>query len=226
MEIVNDELEPLMTELLNADSDGKRMTEKQARIVRAAIEMFAEKGYAASSTSEIAQRAGVAEGTIFRHYKTKKDLLLAIATPALGRLIAPFVIREFRDVLKNQYESYDQFLRALIDNRIAFLRQYRNLIKIVVQELPFHPDLQTMIRSAVLPQVIARMEPILNKFKAEGKLLDLPNFTILRLTVSALGGYVVGYLLNESGQASAWDDPAEREATIAFLMRGLTPQPN
>lgn len=220
---MSEELEPLLAELLAAGPDGKKMTEKQSRIVRAAIEMFAEKGYAASSTSEIAQRAGVAEGTIFRHYKTKKDLLLAIATPALGRLIAPFVIREFRDVLKNQYESYDQFLRALIENRIAFVRQYRSLIKIIIQELPFHPDLQAMFRTAVLPQVVARVEPILNKFKAEGKLLDLPNLTILRLTVSALGGYVVGHLLGESGQSDRWDDEAEREATIAFLMRGLTP---
>ncbi|CAM3920329.1 TetR/AcrR family transcriptional regulator [Cohnella lubricantis] len=219
---MNEQLEPLLEELLKASSDGKRMTEKQARIIRAAIEMFAEKGYAASSTSEIAQRAGVAEGTIFRHYKTKKDLLLAIATPALGRLIAPFVIREFRGVLNTQYESYDQFLRALIENRISFVQQYWNLIRIIIQELPFHPDLQTMISSAVLPQVLVRIEPILNKFKSEGKLLDLPNFTIVRLTISSLGGYIVGHLLAESGRAESWDDVQEREATIAFLMRGLT----
>lgn len=48
------------------------LTPKQAKILQAAVEIFAEKGYAATSTSEIAKRAGVAEGTIFRHYKTKK----------------------------------------------------------------------------------------------------------------------------------------------------------
>lgn len=216
-------MEPWLQELLEAGSDGKKITEKQSRIMRAAIEMFADKGYAASSTSEIAQRAGVAEGTIFRHYKTKKDLLLAIATPALGRLIAPFVIREFRDVLTTKHESYDRFLRALIDNRIAFMRQNKRLLKILLQELPFHPDLQAMFRGTVLPQVLARVEPILDRFKAEGKLLDLPNSTIIRLTVSALAGYVLGHLLAEAGQAGSWNDESEREATIAMLMRGLTP---
>ena len=37
-----------------------------------AVDMFGEKGYASTSTSEIAKRAGVAEGTIFRYYKTKR----------------------------------------------------------------------------------------------------------------------------------------------------------
>lgn len=42
--------------------DEEKMTEKQKKIVQASIEVFAEKGYAGSSTSEIAKKAGVAEG--------------------------------------------------------------------------------------------------------------------------------------------------------------------
>ena len=44
----------------------KKMTEKQQKILENAIKMFAEKGYEATSTSEIAKASGVAEGTIFR----------------------------------------------------------------------------------------------------------------------------------------------------------------
>lgn len=55
----------------NVQSKGD-LTERQKKIVAAAIESFAEKGYSATSTKEIAQKAGVAEGTIFRHYKTKR----------------------------------------------------------------------------------------------------------------------------------------------------------
>lgn len=80
-------MEQWIHELNNID-DGK-MTQKQFKIIEAAIEVFAEKGYAGSSTSEIAQKAGVAEGTIFRHYKTKKDLLLSIVSPMMSKLIAP-----------------------------------------------------------------------------------------------------------------------------------------
>lgn len=51
------------------------------KILLKAVELFAQKGYMNTLTSEIVQRARVAEGTIFRHYKTKEKLLLVILVP-------------------------------------------------------------------------------------------------------------------------------------------------
>ncbi|WP_018757360.1 TetR/AcrR family transcriptional regulator [Paenibacillus terrigena] len=215
-------LEPWMEELLQGDPTAPR-TAKQARIFEAAIEIFAEKGYAASSTSEIAQRAGVAEGTIFRHFKTKKDLLLSIVTPAMVKLLAPFLLREFKDVLSRDYDSFDQLLRALIDNRITFLQQNRRLFKIVVQELPFHPDLQKQLQQLVFNEMKGRFERIIHKLQGEGKLIDLPSFTIMRLSAFSILGYVLFRSILEPQAGSDWDDALEREATIQFIMKGLAP---
>lgn len=57
----------------------------RARILAVAEEVFAEKGPSAS-TEEVAARAGVAIGTIFRHFPTKQDLLAAIMKDLLLRL--------------------------------------------------------------------------------------------------------------------------------------------
>lgn len=54
------------------------MTEKQEKILEAALQLFAEQGYAATSTSKVAKEAGVSEGLIFRHFKNKEGLLEAI----------------------------------------------------------------------------------------------------------------------------------------------------
>lgn len=51
------------------------MTDKQEKILNAALELFAIQGYAATSTSKIAKKAGVSEGLIFKHYGNKKNLL-------------------------------------------------------------------------------------------------------------------------------------------------------
>lgn len=48
------------------------------RILDAATELFAERGYAASTTREIAQRAGVNEVTVFRHFENKVGILKAM----------------------------------------------------------------------------------------------------------------------------------------------------
>lgn len=49
------------------------MTKRDA-ICDAALELFAEKGIEATTTREIAQRAGAAEGTLYRHFRGKDDL--------------------------------------------------------------------------------------------------------------------------------------------------------
>ncbi len=54
------------------------MTEKQQKIVQAALKLFAMEGYASTSTSKVAKTAGVSEGLIFRHFGNKEGLLKAI----------------------------------------------------------------------------------------------------------------------------------------------------
>jgi AcrR family transcriptional regulator len=54
------------------------MTEKQEKIVQAALELFAQEGYHATSTSKLARVAGVSEGLIFRHFGNKEGLLEAV----------------------------------------------------------------------------------------------------------------------------------------------------
>jgi AcrR family transcriptional regulator len=57
----------------------------RARILAAAEQVFAERG-AAASTEDVAARAGVAIGTVFRHFPTKRDLLAAILKDLLASL--------------------------------------------------------------------------------------------------------------------------------------------
>lgn len=68
------------TPRLRADARRNR-----ARILSAAEAVFAEKGVSAS-TDEVAERAGVAIGTVFRHFPAKRDLLAAIMKDLLARL--------------------------------------------------------------------------------------------------------------------------------------------
>ncbi|MEO0776528.1 MAG: helix-turn-helix domain-containing protein [Bacteroidota bacterium] len=64
--------------------------------MRAALELFAQEGYDASSTSRIARRAGVSEGLIFRHFTNKKGLLDALMqgmNQKMEQLVEP-ILRE------------------------------------------------------------------------------------------------------------------------------------
>ena len=48
------------------------------KLMRAAMEIVAADGFPAATTAVIAERAGFAEGTLYRHFKSKEDLLIAL----------------------------------------------------------------------------------------------------------------------------------------------------
>ena len=62
------------------------MTDKQIKILYVALELFATDGFNATSTSQIAKKAGVSEGLIFRHFENKKGLLNALISDAEQRV--------------------------------------------------------------------------------------------------------------------------------------------
>ena len=73
----------LLKELAASIKKSDKPTTKQKKIIESAILIFSEKGYANASTAEIARHAGVSEGTIFKHYGTKENLLLSLIIPYL-----------------------------------------------------------------------------------------------------------------------------------------------
>ncbi|MFE8701943.1 TetR/AcrR family transcriptional regulator [Cytobacillus sp. FJAT-54145] len=209
----------LIDELFN-NADG--LTEKQKQIIQAAIESFAEKGYASTSTSEIAKKAGVAEGTIFRHYKTKKDLLLSIAAPAMAKLIAPFVIKDLDKVLNQDFERFEDFLQAMIENRMKFLNKNLTLFRILIQEIPFQPELKAQFKEHIASKVVERFLKVITHYQEKGQIIDLPPYTVIRLVASSIFGYLIGR--NLLFPELDWDDQVEIEKTVNFIMHGIAPK--
>lgn len=210
--------EQWIEELLTLSEDEK-MTPKQISILQAAIEIFSEKGYAAAGTSEIAQKAGVAEGTIFRYYKTKKDLLLSIVGPAMSRMLAPFMLRNFNGVLDVPYDSFEDFLRAFIFNRLEFGRKHFRILKIFIQEIPFQPQLREQFIENISSKVLERLTDIVEHFKAKGEVIAVPTSAIIRFTISSILGYLLHRLLLQPEKD--WNDEEEIHLMITLIMHGM-----
>ncbi|WP_085523639.1 TetR/AcrR family transcriptional regulator [Tuberibacillus sp. Marseille-P3662] len=202
--------------------DNKQLTEKQRNIIKAAVDIFARKGFAGSSTSEIAKQAGVAEGTIFRHYTTKKALLIAIVSPVMSRLVAPFLIQDLNKVLDHDYETFGDFLKALLLNRQVFLKKNLPILKIMLQEIPFQPELKEQFKQHVGRQVFNKLAVIVEHYQSKGQIINIPASSVIRMTASSVAGYLLSrfVLLPEV----EWNEEIEMDRTIEFIMKGLTPQ--
>ncbi len=94
----------------------ERMKAKsRSAIVSAALELFAKKGFSATTTDEIARKAKVSKGLIFSHFRTKQDILLAI-------------IDEEIDLLLPKTNENDD-ARAPKDKLVSFINTWLSLLK-------------------------------------------------------------------------------------------------
>lgn len=64
------------------------VTDKREAILRAAIKVFAGKGYFNSKVADIAGEAGIADGTVYLYFKSKDDILHSIFDRAMAEFIA------------------------------------------------------------------------------------------------------------------------------------------
>lgn len=209
-----------LEELLKINDEEIKLSEKQAKILEAAIEIFGEKGYAATSTNEIAKKAGVAEGTIFRHYKTKKDLLLAIVTPTLTKVVTPFLAKDFvKKVFENEYGTYEEFVRVLMQNRYEFAKKHLPIIKIFLQEQAFHDEIKSQVQVIFTETVLEKFRKIVEHFQGSGKIADVPSSAVIRMTMTTVIGFLLARFIIMPDDD--WDDSKEMDDTIYLLMNGL-----
>jgi AcrR family transcriptional regulator len=198
------------------------MPETQARIVRAALELFAERGFASTTTAEIARRAGVAEKTLFSHFKSKQELFEQTLTPATIQLIVPEAHAKLEQMLATSWNSTEEFLTALLGNRLEVFREHPSKFKLIVQEMLLHPEMARPFREKFQCQMEPRFDETFRRLQAKGELRDLPLAAIRRVAGSSLLGYAIGRFIMQPD--AEWDDDIEIRVMVDILTNGLLPR--
>jgi len=111
------------------DSTATRNPDKRQRILEAAIQVFAENGFFNSRVSEIAARAGVADGTIYLYFKSKEQILREALDGAFNRFF-----EEVQAAIAKETDPREQ-LRTIAAHHLCSLGSNRNLAIVVQTEL-------------------------------------------------------------------------------------------
>ena len=195
--------------------------EGKERIEQAALALFAERGFDGATTSEIAKRAGVAEGTIFRHFKTKKALLLGLLTPMFERLV-PVVARGVFEIFDKEHPSLGSFLRELMLDRLKFAKKSSVMLRVMVQEYAIQQELQETVHRVFAERVLPAFCDKIERLQAAGHVAsELPSLGVVQVILTAFGGYgLARYALLPD---ASWDDEAHRKTILRVLTKGLAP---
>jgi len=197
---------------------------KEQQILDAALKIFSEKGFASTTTSEIAKEAGIAEGTIFRYFNTKKDILRKIMIKAI-ELIAPEAISKPIELLSDtQGKEARQILVEILKERVTFLSTRLPLIKTVFAEAMFHEDIRETLRENIIIKVRVTFEKFFDNMLIENKIRNCDRTSAMRIFIGSIITMIVYHqIFNIKLSPQEWDK--EIEKTVDILMYGLIPEP-
>ena len=175
--------------------------------LRAAIDLIAEHGYAATSMAQVAEAAGISPSGLAHHFPSKDALLGAVL--------------DHRDATDNVPVSEDAGTWAVFDGLVelarinAGRRQLVALYTTVIGEAvtPDHPAHDWMLRHFEVS--LALLEDAVREGQRTGEIAaDAPARHIARTTISLMGGLQVQWLLDPSV-----DMPAELGRYVEELRR-------
>ena len=123
---------------------------RQQQILDAALVQFSKKGFDQATTAEIAQTAGIAEGTIYNYYPSKYDLLVALVSRYLD-------VEHILGLLETALDSSDtDIIHSIIKERLDVVFNNFESLMFLMPEIQRNPELRTLYAEQVLqPKLVA-----------------------------------------------------------------------
>jgi AcrR family transcriptional regulator len=160
----------------------------RAKILKVAQKLFAKKGYAATSISNIAEQAKINQSLIYHHFTDKKSLWRYAKHDLLENYAVYNELKAFDELAENDFKS---FLQQILTLRFNFYQKYPDIVRLLNwQRLdPDKKDLQTTCWAA--PEQWLRA---IKEFQRRGEMrTDLLPEIAMNLMWNAATGYYVDH---------------------------------
>ena len=186
----------------------RRAEDRPREICAAALEVFAEKGFAAAKLDEIAKRAGVSKGTLYLYFQDKAELFRAVIRDTVAPRVA--AVREMADKVELPFAQIVPLFLANFAEMTTRL-PVGAVAKIVIGESRNFPDLAKIWHDQVASGALSALESLIRRAQDRGEVR--PGDARL-MAFSLMGPMLMGVLWRETLQ------PAGGEALdLAALAR-------
>ncbi|MFI5755325.1 TetR/AcrR family transcriptional regulator [Streptomyces sp. NPDC051569] len=168
------------------DSSSSRRRATRQKLYEAAVTLIAEQGFSATTVDEIAERAGVAKGTVYYNFKSKTDLFEELLRHGVGLLTSS--LRTAAEATAERGGSRVESLDAMIRAGLEFIDRYPAFTQLYVAELWRTNRAWQSTLLVVRQEAVAVVETVIGEAVERGELsdeIDIP------LTAAALVGMVL-----------------------------------
>lgn len=210
----------------------RRTTETiRSRVLQAAQELFGERGYAGTSTREIAARAEVSEPLLFRHYGTKANLFEEAVLTPLERFIASYTERWSAETVHDG-EAGD-LARAYVGGLYDLLQANRGMVMATLTAHAYHYHLgepasagrpaarRRWPAASALDDLFGRLEDLVRRGWSEQGWPTVDPALAVRLTFGlVMSAAVFDTWLFPAGELPSRDRVVDE--LTEYMLRGLT----
>ena len=193
---------------------GKPKEQRQEDIGASTIELCAEQGVNKITTQVIADHVGVAQATIFKHFKTRDDVFEAVL-----RWLSSRMFKAVEPMFKSK-ASADVRLQNVIRKQLGFASQHKALPRILFSDR-LHSD--SSVLKGIVQQVMARMTEAFTQLIRDG--LEAGTFTsqqspevMAKLVVSTIQGTLMRWSIHDY----SFDLQDEGPALYEYYMQALS----
>lgn len=175
----------------------ERSADKRERILKAAIKVFARKGFYAARVSEIAKAAGVADGTIYLYFRNKDDVLTSVFESRITRLVE--VLRE----IVGSGGTFEERFRRIVELQLGVLEGRRDLAEVVTVNLRQSSKLLKQFAAPFFVQYLEVMAGLIAEAQQSGAVrADVSPRVVARALWGALDGVALTWAIGggEAGQ--------------------------
>ena len=169
----------------------RRKEARPAEIVAAALEVFAEKGFAAARLEDIAARAGVSKGALYLYFETKQDLFAAVVRDAISPNLA--TVEAAAAAIDLPFAQVARLLLGRASDMLANT-QIGGVAKMVIAESRNFPDLARVWHDEVVIRMLRVITGLIERAQSKGEVRPgEPRFHALAL----IGPLFMGVLWRE-----------------------------
>lgn len=194
---------------------GKSHEERMQEIVEATMELAAEQGVKKVTTQAIADRVGIAQPTIFRHFKTRD----AIFSSAIG-WVADNLFKALGGLFQGDMPA-DERLHKMILRQLAFMNKQRGIPRVLFSDR-LHlesPKLKQAVQE-VMDRYVARVAKLIVEGQEHGRFNpDIDPVRSARYIAATIQGMVMRWSIHDF----SFSLEEEAEGIWAFIWPALAP---
>ena len=195
----------------------ENLTEKQKRVLQASLELFASQGFEATTSQQIAKRAGVSVGSVYHTFPTKQAILVAVLAPIFEGTMDT-VANQFNDnTFGKGFESVEELVKVTIADRFYFADKNINVIRLMLGQMLVNSVFVEDLKKFFEQQAKQLVLPTIVRLQAEQKIKNSPIEKILQILFYPLATYIGKRVLGINNMSLEEEIEFATEITIKTL---------